>query len=151
MAARTPYGRIGIAILLKFIQKHGYFPVQRYEVPLYAVEYVGTRIGVPAQSWFDLGWGGPTIKRPRAKIRNWIVYREATAADLKRLKSWLIRDILIREDRVDRLSGNILERCQSLHIELPSQKQLIRSMKTAFVTISANVLTRYLNKPRNRL
>lgn len=131
LATRTPHGRIGIAVLLKFFQKHGYFPVQRKEVPFDAIEYIGSQIGVSAESWFDLEWEGPTIKRLRAKIRKRLGYREATVADIRRLKLWLVHDILIHEDRLDRLRENIRERCQTLYIELPSQKQLIRMIRSA--------------------
>ena len=131
LATRTPHGRIGIAVLLKFFQKHGYFPVHRKEVPFDAIEYIGFQIDVPTEAWLDLEWEGPTIKRLRANIRKWLGYREATIADLKKLKLWLINDILIHEDRLDRLRENIRERCQTLHIELPSQKQLLRMIRSA--------------------
>lgn len=131
LATRTPHGRIGIAVLLKFFQNHGYFPVHREEVPFDAIEYIGSQIGVPAASWIDLEWDGPTIKRLRANIRKWLGYREATIADLKRLKLWLINDIIVYEDRLDRLREIIRERCKTLHIELPSQKQLLRMIRSA--------------------
>src|SRR5215475_12180423 len=50
---RTPRGRLGLAVLLKFFQFEGRFPSYHKEVPLPAVNYVAGQLDVPALTWFD--------------------------------------------------------------------------------------------------
>lgn len=131
LSNRTAHGRIGMALLLKFFQEKGCFPVNREEVPIEAVEYVARQLGVPAKTWFDLKWEGPTITRLRSEIRKWLGFREATTADAVALKTWLLDDILNQEHRMERLQDAILDRCRALHIEPHTPKRISRLLRSA--------------------
>lgn len=131
LANRTAHGRLGIALLLKFFQEKGRFPANREEIPEAVVEYVARQIGVSTKAWPDLEWEGPTIKRLRAEIREWLGFREATVADTEALETWLVDEAMNHEHRMDRLREIILDRCRALHIEPPTQEQIRRLLRSA--------------------
>jgi len=91
---RTPHGRLGFAVLLKFFQVKGRFPNRQGEVGKDIVVSIAEQIGVPIESWHDLDWEGRTIKRHRADIREWCGFREVTLSDLENFRRWLVEEII---------------------------------------------------------
>src|SRR4029450_389850 len=71
---RTPRGRLGLAVLLKFFQCEGRFPSSHKEVPLPAVDYVAGQLDVPAATWFDNPLKGRSGSREREHLRTDLVF-----------------------------------------------------------------------------
>ncbi len=131
LANRTAHGRIGMALFLKFFQEKGHFPAKREDIQKEAVDYMAVQIGVSPDAWHDLAWEGPTIKRLRAEIRQWLGFREATVADADAAEAWLIDEILDREHRTDRLKDAVAGRGRKLCIEPPAAEQIRRLVGSA--------------------
>jgi hypothetical protein len=123
--------RLGFALLLKFFQLEGRFPLNPHEVPKDAVKFVAQQVGVDPGDWQDYPWQGRSAAYHRTSIRKQLGFQETTAADVKTLKSWLIDEILNNENRLERLFEAILERCRALHIEPPTQGRIRRLLGSA--------------------
>ncbi|MCP4410676.1 MAG: DUF4158 domain-containing protein [Gammaproteobacteria bacterium] len=78
---RTEYGRLGIAILLKFFQIEGRFPLNHKDVPNVAVEFMAKMLGLPVSAWNEFSLTGRTGERTRAQIREFLGFRPATITD----------------------------------------------------------------------
>jgi len=131
LANRTAHGRIGMALFLKFFQEKGHFPTRREDIPKEAVECMAVQIGVSPGAWYDLAWEGPTVKRLRAEIRQWLGFREATVADAETLEAWLVEDVLDQEHRPDRLKDAVIGQCWKVCIEPPAAEQIRRLVRSA--------------------
>ena len=128
---RTAHGRIGMALFLKFFQDRGHFPTKREDIPKEAVEYMAVQIGVSPGAWHALTWEGPTVKRLRAEIRQWLGFREATVADAETLEAWMVQEVLDQEHRPDRLKDAVIGQCRKLCIEPPAAEQIRRLVGSA--------------------
>jgi hypothetical protein len=128
---RTPHGRLGFAVLLKFFQAEGRFPDSQGEVGVNIIANIAEQIGVSADAWQDLVWEGRTIKRHRADIREWCGFREVTLSDFGDFKRWLIDEIIPQEYRADRVREALSQRCRDLRVELPASDHTNRLVQSA--------------------
>jgi hypothetical protein len=62
---RTERGRLGLAVLLKFFQAEGRFPLHHQEVSLLAVDFLAEQLGIPVAAWFDFPLKGSIPTRVR--------------------------------------------------------------------------------------
>jgi len=129
---RTPRGRLGFAVLLKFFQVKGRFPNRQGEVGKDIVASIAEQIGVPVEAWYALDWEGRTIKRHRADIREWCGFREVTLSDLENFRRWLIEEIIPQGYRADRVREALAQRCRELRIELPAADHTNRFIQSTF-------------------
>ena len=123
--------RLRFAVLLKLFQAEGRFPRRPEDVPIAAVQALGSQIGVPAAAWGGYPWQGRTAEYHRAQIRAALGVREATDEDAATLARWLKGQVLATERRHDRLLAAARERCRSLRIEPPSPERLDRLVRSA--------------------
>ncbi len=129
---RTPHGRLGFAVLLKFFQVEGRFPDRQREVGKDILANIAEQIGVPVETWHDLDWEGRTVKRYRADIREWCGFREVTLSDLNNFKFWLIEEIVPQGIQTDHVREALLQRCRDLRIEPPASEHTNRLIQSAF-------------------
>ncbi len=129
---RTPHGRLGFAVLLKFFQIKGRFPDHKGEVGNDIITNVAKQIEVPVEAWHDLDWEGRTIKRHRADIREWCGFQEFTLSDFDKFRLWLIEEIIPQGNRVDNVREALSQRCHDLRIELPASDHTDRLIQSAF-------------------
>ena len=132
LANRTPHGRLGFAVLLKFFQVKGRFPNRKGEVGKDILASIAEQIGTPIEAWHDLDWEGRTIKRHRSDIREWCGFREVTLSDLENFRRWLVEEIIPQGYRADRVREALTQRCRDLHIELPASDHSNRLIQSAF-------------------
>jgi Domain of unknown function (DUF4158) len=69
LANKTGPTRLGFALLLKFFDLEGRFPVDAGELPTPAIAYMAGLVGVAATELGRYGWSGRTIEYHRAQIR----------------------------------------------------------------------------------
>lgn len=131
MANRTPAGRLGFAVLLRFFQAKGRFPEHRREVPREGVRRIAEQLGVDEAVWSELDWEGRTIKRYRAEIRDRCGFRGIDRADMEAFRVWLTEEAIPLEQHPDRLHALFLQRCLHLLIEPPAQEQALRLIQSA--------------------
>ena len=135
LANKTGATRLGFAVLLKFFQLEGRFPLNSKEVPSQVVAHVAQQTGVAMGSWVEYPWEGRSIKYHRTKIRAFTGFREATLANGRDLEDWLVKEGLDQEQRPDRIRDAAMEaalsRCRFLRIEPPGPERLKRIINDA--------------------
>ncbi len=135
LANKTGATRLGFAVLLKFFQIEGRFPMDPMEVPPVAVAHVAQQVGVAPEAWGDYPWDGRSIKYHRTNIRALAGFREAGVADGRALEVWLVKEGLEQEQRPERIREAAMEavlgRCRALRIEPPGPERLKRIVNDA--------------------
>ncbi len=101
LTKKTATNRLGIALLLKYFQYEGRFPLSKAEIPRDVICYVAQFLKVSADRFESYDWQGRTIKAHRAIIRNFLGITEATVKDAENLTAWLERQVLAH-DRIPR-------------------------------------------------
>ncbi len=131
IAAKSRTNRLSFAVLLLFFRAYGRFPRAPEELAPDTVADVARQLGIgwaPAQ---PLTVSGRTVERHRAEIRTLLGFREGTVADGEALTEWLC-DHAVRESRdLDRLTGELEQRCRDLKIELPATDRIERLVRAA--------------------
>ena len=93
VANKSGATRLGFALLLKFFELEGRFPVHAGELPPAAVQYVASQVKVSSGLLVQYVWSGRTIEYHRAQIRDASHFREPTRADEQRLACWLADEV----------------------------------------------------------
>ncbi|MGH3124568.1 MAG: DUF4158 domain-containing protein, partial [Streptosporangiaceae bacterium] len=123
--------RLGFALILKFYEIEGRFPVYPEEIPQVAVEYVASLVKVDAPLFAEYSWRGRTIEYHRAQIRKAYGTRPASEEDEERWAQWLADEVCPVETNRDRLAEAIRQRCRSESVEPPASGQLDRVVNSA--------------------
>ncbi len=128
---KTGATRLGFAVLLKFFQRAGRFPMFKNEVPAVVISFVATQIGVAPEVYLQYDWQGRTIKDHRADIRTLLDFRESTVADAEQMKHWLIDEVFPQEHQEERLREEAYAWFRRLHLEAPTPDRLTRVIRSA--------------------
>lgn len=135
MTARTPYNRLGFAVLLKCFLLTGRFPVSRHDVPQDVVAYLTQQLAVAPGVYLQYDWHGRTATEQRSQIRDLLGFREATTQDGVALTTWLCTHLLTTHDHHrDRLKATAYARCRAIQIEPPTVDRLERIIQAALAT-----------------
>jgi Domain of unknown function (DUF4158) len=127
---RTPRGRLGLAVLLKFFQFEGRFPSYHKEVPLPAVDYVAGQLDVPAITWFDYPLKGRSGSRDREQLRTYLGFRQATSDDAEHIQRWLSQEVVPQDQDPRHLKSVVLDWCRERGIEPPTSDRIDRVIGT---------------------
>ena len=76
-------------------------------------------------------WSGRSVKYHRAQIREFCGFREATVQDGEDVASWLLEEVLPREQDTEKLRVAFYERCRALKIEPPTPGRVERLVASA--------------------
>ena len=117
---RTAHGRFGFAVHLKFFQIKGRFPYHRGELNKETLSIMSEQLKIPIDGWYSLDWEGRTIKRIRAKIREWCGFQQFTSSDYFAFKRWLTDEIIPQEHRSEQLREALVQKCGDSQIEPPA-------------------------------
>ena len=128
---RTPRGRLGLAVLLKFFQFEGRFPSYHKEVPLPAVDYVAEQLEVPAITWFDYPLKGRSGSRDREQLRTFLGFRQATSDDAEHIQRWLSQEVVPQDQDPRHLKSAVLDWCREHGIEPPTSDRIDRVIGAA--------------------
>ena len=134
VGAKTGHTRLGYAVMLRFFAGEGRFPRDKHEVPADVLRFVGEQVGAPnagLEGWLRYDWGGRAIKYHRAQIREFFGFREATVEDGEDVASWLLEEVLPREQDTEKLRVAFYERCRALKIEPPTPGRVDRLVASA--------------------
>ena len=121
VANKSGATRLGFALLLKFFELEGRFPVHAGELPAAAVDYVAGQVKVAASELGEYQWLGRTIEYHRARIREASGFREPTRADEERLAGWLAEEVCPGELGEERQRTALLARCREERLEPPGR------------------------------
>ena len=136
---RTQQGRLGLAVLLKFLQVEGRFPHYHKEVPMPAVDYVAEQLEVLAAAWFDYPLKGRSGSRDREQLRAFLGFRQATIDDMEPIQLWLGQEVVPQDQDPRHLRSAVVDWCREHHIEPPRSDRIdrvisaaVRGFETAF-------------------
>ena len=141
LTQRTDRARLGYAVMLKFFQIEGRFPLYNKEVPWVAVDFVADQLKSPAAEWLDFSLKGRTSERVRAAIREFLGYRIATNADSEQLQYWLMQNIVPHQQDIRHIRNAALDWCRQQKLEPPSAERLERIVKSAVRTFENDFFT----------
>ena len=122
---------MGLAVLLKFFQLEGRFPLYHKEVPLLALDFLADQLGIAVSVWFDFPLKGRNGERARKTIRTFLGFRRATVADSQQIQLWLSQAIVPRDQEPSHLKAAVLEWCREHHIEPPTNDRIDRIIGAA--------------------
>lgn len=128
VGAKTGHTRLGFAVMLRFFAGEGHFPRDKHEVPVEVLRFVGEQVGESAgpEGWMRYDWSGRSVKYHRAQIREFFGFREATVRDGEDVASWLLAEVLPKEQDLEKLRVAFYERCRTLKIEPPTPGRVER-------------------------
>ncbi len=131
--AKTGHTKLGFAVMLGFFASEGCFPRDKHDVPVEVLRVAGEQVGEPAgaEQRLRYDWGGRSVKYHRAQIREFFGFREATVRDGEEVASWLLEEVLLREQDTEKLREAFHERCQALKIEPPTPGRVERLVASA--------------------
>src|SRR6266566_2811874 len=118
---KTGATRLGFALLLKFFQREGRFPLFKNEIPGVVISFVATQVGVAPEAYLQYDWQGRTIKDHRAEVRRLLGFRESTVADAGQMQEWLLKEVLPQEHQEERLREQVYQWFKRQHLEAPTQ------------------------------
>ena len=131
LANKPSPGKVGFAVLLKFYQYEGRFPVNRIEVPKTVASYVSRQLSLPLSDFYEYDWQGRTSKRYRAQIREVLGFRKWSRRYSNRLIEWLLTNILPEQFKHEQLKEAALQHLRDLKIEPPGTITLERIINSA--------------------
>ena len=94
-----------------------------------------TQVSVGAEEYLRYDWQGRTIKHHRAQVREFFGFRETTAEDGERITSWLVEEVMPREQDPGALREAFFERRRSLRLQAPAEgrvERLLASVRNRF-------------------
>lgn len=132
---KSPHTRLGFAVMLRFFAGEGRFPRDKGEVPTEVLRFVGEQVdrgpAAGPEGWLRYDWSGRTIKYHRARIREFFGFREAAVEDGEGVASWLLEEVLPREQDAGKLREAFYERCRALKIEPPAPGRVERLVSSS--------------------
>lgn len=128
------HNRLDFAILLKYFQYHGRFPHHDQEISADVIAHMAQQLGTPLECYQAYNWKGRSIKNYRAKIRQFLKFRQATAQDAKQLADWLCQKVVSQQRQTEALMEIVYARCRALHIEPPTADRIRRLICSALAT-----------------
>ena len=131
LTKKTATNRLGIALLLKYFQYEGRFPISKAEIPRDVVCYVAQLLKVSPDRFDNYDWQGRTIKAHRAIVRDFVGITEATVKDAQNLTAWLETQVLAYDLKPESLEVAAKERLRYLKIEPPTSERIERIVRSA--------------------
>jgi Domain of unknown function (DUF4158) len=129
---KTGATRLGFAVLLKYFQRNGRFPLHKNELPGIVITYLATQVDVDASAYLQYDWQGRTIEYHRAQIRTALGFSEASVADGETMSQWLAEHVLPHEHQEDMVRQSCYQHFRLLHFEPPKPDRVTRIIRSAY-------------------
>lgn len=125
--------KLGVALLLKFFESEGRFPISKGDIPKAAVKFLAIKIGVSIEAWleFEYDWQGRNSRNHRSFIRTYFGFREAAVADSDQVAEWLLENVLEHEVLESHIEEAAYQRFRHLRIEPPDDTRMARLVRSA--------------------
>jgi TnpA family transposase len=138
--------RLGFAVLLKYFQKEGKFPETKENISDEILEYISKQLKIESSEFIKYNWSKRNITYHRKQIREYFGFRETSVKDLENIKEWLVKNILKNTLKEEYLKTIVYSRFLELKIELPTQSQIDRSIKSAIKSYEEGFFNNIYNK-----
>src|SRR5258706_6251170 len=117
--------------MLKFFKIEGGFPRHVGEIPVAAVGFVASQVGVEAAELVRYDWAGRSIEDHRRQVRDALGFRVFTRGDEDKMVVWLAEWVCPHELDPARLRQAVLDRCRSERLEPPGRADRIVAAASA--------------------
>ena len=131
LTKKTASNRLGLALLLKFFQYEGRFPLSKAEIPSNAIRYVADQLKISPDLLNSYDFNGRTIKAHRVLLRDFLGFREATVKDAQALTKWVETQVLAYDLKLESLQIAAVNHLRFLKIEPPTPERLERIVRSA--------------------
>jgi len=151
---KTPHGRLGFVVLLKYFQNEGHFPEHCREIPEAVLGYLANQIGVSGDNLSQYEFTGRTGKRDRTEILSFLEIRRANKNDKSEFAKALLTDMLPSDPTFNALQDYAIHWFRNRRIEPPGSarlERLIRSTTHTFETDLFNRIAKGLNPNTKKL
>jgi len=123
-------GRLGFAMMLKYLLWRGRFPRGRHEIPDDAIAHVARQIGVSAGDMGFYDVASRQARNHRAEIRGHTGFRVCTVADADKLALWLAGGVARDGRSADHVRAELLCHCKAERIEPPTTDRVKRIVES---------------------
>lgn len=131
LADKPEAHRLGQALLLKYFQLMGRFPLHKAEIPKDVVDYVAKQLHLKAELHLQYDWRGRSIKTHRAEIRAYLGFRESSESELVNLSNWLRTQIFRHDQDEEHLKALLYERFRQAKLEPTTPSRIERMLRSA--------------------
>ncbi len=142
---KTPHGRLGFVVSLKYFQNEGYFPEHCREIPEAVLGYLANQIGVSGDNLSHYEFIGRTGKRDRAEILSFLGIRRAREKDRSELASVLRTEMLPLDPTFNSLQDFAIHWFTNRRIEPPGSVRLERLIRSTIHTFETDLFNRITN------
>jgi hypothetical protein len=123
---KTPAGRIGFSVQIKFMQNQGRFPAKLSDIPRSVIRHIAHQLEVSPDEINHFKWQGREAKQQRAKIRALYGFKKWSGGYSKKISDWLQTDVLSDHVHMDHLKEMVFEYLKKRRIEPPGKTTLER-------------------------
>jgi len=123
--------KIGFAVLLKYIQYEGKFPLSKNEIPIVVIKHIAKQIEVSVEKFSDYQLKGRTVEDHRSTIRKFIGFNKWSSQYTNDLSEWIQTIFFPDHFKGDYLKERILKHLHNLKIEPPKKNVLERIINSA--------------------
>jgi TnpA family transposase len=138
---RSGPNRLGFAILLKYFQWEGRFPLTPQEIPSTVVAHLAESLGVAMDRLIRYDIDGRMARYHKEQIRQWTGFRPDTTGDAEAITTWVCAHTRVEEATIPQVLARLTERYKALKIELPTPQRLERLAHSAVRTLEEQFLT----------
>lgn len=122
---------LGYVVLFKAYSFLGFPPRKRADVPQAVVSWISQQLDVDPSEYQAYRWKSLLWDIHLAAIRDHTGFRPGNEKDFKKLGRWLIEKASNHPTR-SKMYAAAVHRCRSLKIELPSEKELQRLVRSSW-------------------
>ncbi len=123
--------KLAFAVLLKYVQRYGYFAQDRGDVSIHAVGYLAQQPGIAVTTYDEIRWHGRTMKAYRGQIRAFLGVRKATMQDGAVLVAWLSAHLVHPDPESEAVHALAYGRLRALDLEPPTPPRMRRLLHAA--------------------
>lgn len=127
----TDKGRLGFAILLKFIELYGRFPEDNRQINTDVAQALAKQLSVPIHAIASYDPCSRQGQRHRRIIRDFLGYRPSTGTDLKQLFHWLCHEVLPLDPLARHGRDVAFDWYRTQRIEPPASDELDKTIRSA--------------------
>ncbi|WP_411726625.1 DUF4158 domain-containing protein [Methyloglobulus sp.] len=139
---KTPQGRLGFVVLLKYFQNEGYFPEHCRQIPEAVLGYLAYQTGVSGDNLNQYEFTGRTGTRDRAEIRSFLGIRRANGKGRPEFAKVILAEMLPSDPTFNSLLDFAIHWFKNRRIEPPSSVRLERLIRSATYTFEAELFNR---------
>ena len=136
---KTGTKRLGFAISLKYFQLLTKFPHTQPSIPDAVIAHIATQVNVSPLKYEEYDWHGRSSRYHRNQIRKHFGFRLVQELDLKKLKNWLVSEVLFQEHNREHLIEITKQYFREKNLEQPTDETILRLIGSAFHQFEENL------------